>query len=189
MRRYVVALGTGLASLLLLVACGSGQDTGSTTPTPDDSSSITPGAIVTMTPTIPPTLSTYPKFGHAPDYSWIAGQVAFTRIQGSCTYINTAPPEATPQESVPGPGTPVVSTPVKADTSPPLRDITPVPPDTQTAQPVTSMFIPGGTGWDPSQFKNGDYVVAFGHIAGPGEPREMCPGGTSYVIDRVLLNP
>src|SRR4051794_13524143 len=38
----------------------------------------------------PPTGSgptTYPKRGHAPDYSWVAGQVAFTRIQGGCTYI------------------------------------------------------------------------------------------------------
>src|SRR6476469_4417345 len=40
--------------------------------------------------------STYPKMGHAPDYSWVAGQVAFTRIQGGCTYIRAAP-AATPQ--------------------------------------------------------------------------------------------
>src|SRR5438034_9172924 len=37
---------------------------------------------------VPP--NNYPKMGHAPDYSWVAGQVAFTRIQGGCTYIRTA---------------------------------------------------------------------------------------------------
>ena len=30
---------------------------------------------------------TYPPFGNAPDFSWIAGQVAVTRIQGGCTFI------------------------------------------------------------------------------------------------------
>lgn len=29
----------------------------------------------------------YPSMGHAADYSWIAGQVGFTRIQGGCTFI------------------------------------------------------------------------------------------------------
>ncbi len=32
-------------------------------------------------------LGTYPRMGHAADYSWIAGQVGFTRIQGGCTFI------------------------------------------------------------------------------------------------------
>ncbi len=30
----------------------------------------------------------YPRFGHAADYSWIAGQVMITRIQGGCVFIN-----------------------------------------------------------------------------------------------------
>ena len=34
-----------------------------------------------------PTPGAYPKQGHAPDYSWIAGKVQFTRIQGGCVYI------------------------------------------------------------------------------------------------------
>ncbi|MDQ6695389.1 MAG: hypothetical protein M3014_13400 [Chloroflexota bacterium] len=29
----------------------------------------------------------YPRFGHAPDFSWIAGQVSFTKIQGGCPFI------------------------------------------------------------------------------------------------------
>ena len=91
---------------------------------------------------VPP--SNYPKMGHAPDYSWVAGQMAFTRIQGGCVYI-------------------------RADNN--------------------EMFIPGGSGWDPTKVKNGDYVVVFGHVAGPDEPHEMCPGGRQYVIDRMMLNP
>ncbi len=30
---------------------------------------------------------TYPAFGHAADFSWIAGKVVVTKIQGGCTYI------------------------------------------------------------------------------------------------------
>ena len=29
----------------------------------------------------------YPPQGHAPDFSWVAGQVIHTRIQGGCTYV------------------------------------------------------------------------------------------------------
>ncbi|MGI8588201.1 MAG: hypothetical protein ACR2M0_11020 [Chloroflexia bacterium] len=29
----------------------------------------------------------YPPFGHAADFSWISGQVTYTRIQGGCTFI------------------------------------------------------------------------------------------------------
>jgi len=28
------------------------------------------------------------RFGHAADFSWIAGQVAYTRIQGGCTFVS-----------------------------------------------------------------------------------------------------
>ena len=87
--------------------------------------------------------SSYPKTGHASDYSWIAGQVQFTKIQGGCVFVRTA------DES----------------------------------------FAPSGAGWDDSKVQNGNYVVVFGHIASPGEPFPVCPGGRPYVVDRVQLNP
>jgi hypothetical protein len=40
-----------------------------------------------VTPTPSPT--NYPRTGHAPDYSWVAGQVNFTRIQGGCVFVRT----------------------------------------------------------------------------------------------------
>jgi hypothetical protein len=49
--------------------------------------------------------------------------------------------------------------------------------------------VPGGEGWDIDKVKDGDYVVVFGHIAGADEPREVCPGGTAYVIQKTMLNP
>lgn len=146
----------------------------------------------TVTPNPAPSSSAYPKYGHAPDYSWIAGQVAVTRIQGGCTYImTTQPPTPGPTQPEPGVGavgTPVVSTAVSSGTSPPLRDITPqVAPSTTPSNPG-DRFVPGGA-WNPSQFKDGDFVVAFGHVAGPGEPSQVCPGGTTYIIERAQANP
>ena len=137
------------------------------------------------------TPGTYPKLGHAPDYSWIAGWVMPTMIQSGCVYINTLAPPPTPGPSPTGGGIvgPTVGTAERSDTSPPLRDITPVPPGSEPTEPPTGLFIPGGPGWDPMQWKEGDYVVAFGHLAGPGEPREMCPGGTQYIMDSVQANP
>jgi len=35
----------------------------------------------------PPTTA-YPAFGHAGDFTWIAGQVAVTRIQGGCVFVH-----------------------------------------------------------------------------------------------------
>ncbi len=35
-----------------------------------------------------PKVSAYPAFGHADDFSWIAGQVAVTRIQGGCVFVH-----------------------------------------------------------------------------------------------------
>jgi hypothetical protein len=109
---------------VLLAACGS-------VPTQGDSGQATPSP------------AAYPKSGHAPDYSWVAGQVNVTRIQGGCTFVRT---------------------------------------DTES-------FAPNGQGWQPDQVKNGDYVVIFGHIAKEGEPREVCPGGQPYIVDRVMANP
>ena len=138
------------------------------------------------------TPSTYPKLGNAPDYSWIAGWVNFTRIQGGCIYIRTDAPPPTPGTAATGDdagaNTPVVATAVHSDTSPPLRDITPGTTG-QTPQPITASFIPSGPGWDSAKFKDGDYVVAFGRVAGPGDVREMCPGGTQYIIDKMQPNP
>jgi hypothetical protein len=84
----------------------------------------------------------YPKEGHAADYSWVAGQVAFTRIQGGCIFVRAN----------------------------------------------GESFAPNGPGWDVSSVNNGDYVVIFGHIAGPNEPREICPGGKPYIVDRMQKN-
>src|SRR5438876_12325581 len=79
------------------------------------------GATATMAVTETPGASgAYPKRGHAPDYSWVAGQVAFTRIQGGCVYIRIGA-ETGAKATPPPSGTitgPVVGTAVKSDTSP-----------------------------------------------------------------------
>jgi hypothetical protein len=139
------------------------------------------------------TASNYPKTGHAPDYSWIAGRVTFTRIQGGCIYIYTDPAliqqvEATPQTSSGTVTGPIVGTAVNNDTSPPLRDITPdtSPPPTE---PPGDRFVPSGPAWDANNYKDGDYVVLFGRLAGPGDATEMCPGGTAYIANTMQRNP
>lgn len=148
---------------------------------PNKSSSPQPSAEATQP-------GAYPKFGKAPDHSWIAGRVTFTEIQGGCTYlfakeVPTPVPEAAPTGMV-------VGTSVAHDTSPPLRDITPQPPGaSQTSQPVGDVFVPNGPGWQAAQPKDGDMVVLFGRLLGPGDAREMCPGGTHYYVERVQANP
>jgi hypothetical protein len=87
--------------------------------------------------------SGYPKSGNAPDYSWVAGQVVVTRIQGGCTFVQT---------------------------------------DAES-------FAPNGEAWSAFQANNGDHVVIFGHLARPGEPVQVCPGGKAYIVERVMLNP
>jgi hypothetical protein len=140
------------------------------------------------------TVSTFPKTGHAPDYSWIAGRVTFTKIQGGCVYIYTDPAEIVGYEvsltpAPQGVQTGVtVGTAVHSDTSPPLRDITPQT-GPQATQPPGSRFVASGDGWDESKVKDGDYVVLFGRPARQGEPTEICPGGTAYVVDRWVANP
>jgi hypothetical protein len=134
----------------------------------------------------------YPRTGHAPDYSWVAGRVTFTRIQSGCIYVFIDPAEIQAVESPPptttgGISGPVVGTAEHSDTSPPLRDITPQVGPMPTEPPGTK-FVPGGPGWDPQQSKDGDYVVMFGRLAGPGDALEMCPGGTHYVVDSVRAN-
>ena len=117
-----------MVSALGLTACGA-------VPTPTS----TGGSAVTPTPSP----ASYPKTGHAPDYSWVAGQVVVTRIQGGCTFVKTD----------------------------------------------TANYSPNGQAWQDAQAKNGDYVVLFGHPLKEGEPREVCPGGTPYTVERVQANP
>jgi hypothetical protein len=57
------------------------------------------------------------------------------------------------------------------------------------SEPVGDVFIPGGPGWDATQLKDGDMVVAFGRLLGPDDTRVMCPGGTHYYVERVQANP
>lgn len=171
-----------LACLLTLAACGSAIEA---TPQPTTPTGTDP----TMTST-----STYPKTGHAPDYSWVAGRVTLTKIQGGCIYIYTDPADIqsfetalTPQSSGGGITGPIVSTAEGGSTSPPLRDITPQT-GPQPTEPPTSRFVPGGA-WEASKYKDGDYVVLLGRLAGPGDTQEICPGGTAYVVDSVIANP
>jgi hypothetical protein len=93
--------------------------------------------------TTQPPPSGYPKVGQAPDLSWIAGQVLFTRIQGGCVFVRVN----------------------------------------------NDLYVPNGVNWDAVGAKDQDYVVVFGHLARPGEPYEICPGGKPYITDRVILNP
>src|SRR5207237_10212854 len=111
----------------------------------------------------------YAKMGHAPDYSWIAGRVTFTRIQGGCIFIITEAPAtaAGPTEAPVGEGTVIVGTAVQHDTSPPLRDMTPEPPSAPTQQIGTS-FVHGGPGLNRARFQNGVDVVLFEPIDVPG---------------------
>ena len=193
--------GTALAIVvtLVLAACGNNQQGTGTgaTPTPEllptatvpvqeqPTAETQGGATVTTT-------SSYPKTGHAPDYSWVAGRVTFTRIQSGCIYVFIDPAEIQAVESPPptttgGISGPIVGTAERSDTSPPLSQITPQVGPMPTQTPGTK-FIPGGPGWDPQKYKDGDYVVMVGHLAAAGDPIEMCPGGTQYIADSVQHN-
>jgi hypothetical protein len=181
MRRVMIVL-VAVGVLLAVAGCSSEGSAIQASLTPDAGQG---GTAVTST-------RSFPKVGHAPDYNWIAGRVTYTKIQGGCTYIITdqsaidAALAPTPTgNTVTGP---FVGTAVKGDTSPPLRDITPQagPPPTQ---PPGDRFVASGPGWDPSKTKDGDYVLLFGRLAGPGDPQEICPGGTGYVVDRMAVIP
>jgi hypothetical protein len=150
--KYLNSLLMTLAGAAMLVAGGKGVNgPAGATPTPEPSPTIPPAP---PTPSLAAPTATassnapYPAFGHAPDYSWIAGQVMVTRIQGGCTYVRYGA----------GAG------------------------DEQVA--------PGGAGWagaDPALTQDGALVVIFGHIAGEGEPHEMCPG-RAFIVDRMQDN-
>jgi hypothetical protein len=185
------------ALTLALAACGTNQPGTSATPTehllPTATVPVqeqpTPDTQGDATMTAP---MSYPKTGHADDYSWVAGRVTFTRIQGGCIFIFIDPAEIAAIES-PGPTStpgitgPTVGTAERSDTSPPLSEITPQVGPMPT-QPPGTRFTPGGSGWDPAKYKDGDYVIMFGRLAGQGDTFEMCPGGTQYVVDSVRLN-
>jgi len=46
----------------------------------------TPVPAATATP-VPDPSSSDPRYGHAPDYSWLRGRIQVTRIQGGCVYL------------------------------------------------------------------------------------------------------
>jgi hypothetical protein len=209
MIRRITTVPAALVVILLLAACG-GQTTPEATPTTGSAQgeSAQPAATVTTasggadaTPTTGSaqggatmtTQGSYPKTGHAPDYSWIAGRITFTRIQGGCIFILIDPAAVqtavtTPEASGTAISGPFVGTAVAADTSPPLRDITP-----ESGPPATPVpgdrFVPGGPAWDPNTVKDGEYVVLFGRQAGPGDAQEMCGGAPTYVADKMERNP
>jgi hypothetical protein len=208
MIRRITTVPAALVVILLLTACG-GQTTPEATPTTGSAQgeSAQPAATVTTasggadaTPTTGSqggatmtTQGSYPKTGHAPDYSWIAGRITFTRIQGGCIFILIDPAAVqtavtTPEASGTAISGPFVGTAVAADTSPPLRDITP-----ESGPPATPVpgdrFVPGGPAWDPNTVKDGEYVVLFGRQAGPGDAQEMCGGAPTYVADKMERNP
>lgn len=195
--RRLVAPALAIAVTIVLAACGANQPSADATPTAGSLPTATvptqeqPTAATQGGPTMTAP-SSFPRTGHAPDYSWVAGRVTFTRIQSGCIYVLTDPAEIAAIES-PGPTStpgitgPIVGTAERSDTSPPLREITPhVGP--MPTQPPGTRFVPGGPGWDPEQYKDGDYVIMFGRLAGTGDAIEMCPGGTHYVVDSVRLN-
>ena len=195
--QWLITPTLAIAVTLLLAACGTDQSSAGVTPTAGSLPTATvpvqeqPTAETQGEPTMT-TAAGYPRTGHAPDYSWVAGRVTHTRIQSGCIYVFIDPAEIAAVES-PAPTStlgitgPIVSTAERSDTSPPLSEITPQVGPMPTEPPGTK-FVPGGPGWDPQQYKDGDYVVMIGHLAGTGDPIEMCPGGTQYIADAVILN-
>jgi hypothetical protein len=185
------AMPLALILFSLLSGCGPQANGGQPGQSPTDTP---PPSTAAPTDTPPPSASTpasYPKLGHAPDYSWIAGQVLFTRIQSGCVYVRTdeAADLPTPDPNQPtGVTGPIVGTAVKGDTSPPLSEITPILPGSTVPQGAPGVYVPGGTGWNESQVSDGDYIVLFGHVIRPGEPYEICPGGTPYIVDSMQIN-
>ena len=65
------------------------------TPSPDNSVPVVPSPTLSHPASTPTTApgdnGPYPLVGHAPDLSWIAGQVQVTRIQGGCVYLAYGP--------------------------------------------------------------------------------------------------
>jgi hypothetical protein len=87
-----------VGAALLLAGCGQAEFASPTpgsapnTPPPEPA---TPTASAAASPTSGGAGgASYPVFGHADDFSWIAGQVMVTRIQGGCTYLQYADPRA-----------------------------------------------------------------------------------------------
>jgi len=178
--RRIIAMLVAVGILSALAGCSA---EGSNYQAPPTATIRQGGTTMTATPD-------YPKAGNAPDYSWIAGRVTYTKIQGGCTYIVTDQSAIDAAVATPPSGStitgPFVGTAVSHDTSPPLRDMTPQtgPPPTQ---PPGVRFVASGPGWDPTKVKDGDYVTLFGRLAGSGDAQEICQGGTGYVVDRMEI--
>jgi hypothetical protein len=91
--KYANSLLIALAGAALLLT-GCNPANGAATPAPEPTPTNPPPA---PTPSLAAPTNTpggnaaYPAFGHAPDFSWIAGRVDVTRIQGGCTYIRYDP--------------------------------------------------------------------------------------------------
>src|SRR4051812_38155350 len=145
----------------------------------------------------------YPKTGHAPDYSWIAGRVSdVSALPGGPGPLPERPSYPPTVQTGPGPiyapprSLPItypngvtVGTSDHSDTSPPLSSIVPVPPLPECSQTAADTFQPTGPGWDNTRLHDGDYIVVFGHLARPGEPVPLGDRGRPYVVDLVQLNP
>ena len=80
---------------LLLAGCSPANGAASPTAAPEPTPTTPPPPPPSPSPAAPTgtagSNAPYPAFGHAPDFSWIAGQVDVTRIQGGCTYIRYDP--------------------------------------------------------------------------------------------------
>src|SRR5690348_8937081 len=90
--RFLLSL---LGAALLLAGCGPNGEVASPTPGAANVPTPTPAPPRSPAPTPAPpapgseggTDGAFPIFGHATDFSWIAGQVLVTRIQGGCIYV------------------------------------------------------------------------------------------------------
>ncbi len=65
----------GLLAVLMVVAAGCGHAPSASGATPSPS------------PTLPITSGIYPDFGHAPDFTWVAGRLIRSSPAGQCTYV------------------------------------------------------------------------------------------------------
>lgn len=97
-----------VGAALLVGGCGSVNGPASPTPAPEPTPSNPPPQ---PTPTLAQPTATaasrspYPAFGHADDFSWLAGQVNVTLIQGGCIYVRYGGTDpGTDQVSVQGEG-------------------------------------------------------------------------------------
>jgi hypothetical protein len=146
----------------------------------------------------------YPKTGTAADYSWIAGSVADLSMPSGSgpqpmrpTFpptVHTGPgPIFAPPASLPTtyPNGVTVGTAERSDTSPPLGSMPPVQAVPGCSAMAADSYMPLGPVWEreKARLKDGDYVVLFGHLAGPTETSAPTGDrGRPYVVDRLVVN-